>query len=70
MSIQSWIAGRYFRLRHRQRFLPLLTVVSIGGVALGTMALVIVLSIMRGFSGEIEKRFMGFNSHVTLTRAA
>ncbi len=70
MSIQSWIAGRYFRLRHRQRFLPLLTVVSIGGVALGTMALVIVLSIMRGFSGELEKRFMGFNSHVTLTRAA
>jgi len=68
MTVNSWIAGRYFRFRQRQRFLPLLTAVSVGGVALGVTALVIVLSVMRGFSGELEKRFMGFNSHVTLTR--
>lgn len=70
MPIQSWIAGRYFRLRQGRRFLPLLTGVSVGGVALGTMALVLVLSVMRGFSGELEKKFMGFNSHVMATRGA
>ncbi len=69
MSTESWIAGRYFRSRQRQ-FLPLMTLVSLGGVALGTTALVLVLSVMRGFSGELEKKFMGFNSHITLIRTA
>lgn len=67
MNTESMIAGRYFGSRRRQRFLPLLTFVSIGGVALGTMALVLVLSVMRGFGTELEKKFMGFNFHVTLT---
>lgn len=70
MAVNSWIAGRYFRFRQRQKFLSLLTIVSISGVALGIASLVIVLSVMRGFSGELEKRFMGFNSHVTITRGA
>lgn len=64
----TWIAKRYFSSRQRQRFLPLLTIVSICGVALGTMALVVVLSVMRGFGSELEKKFMGFNSHVTITK--
>ena len=70
MNTLTWIAGRYFSHKGRQRFLPLMTVVSISGVALGTMALVVVLSVMRGFGGEIQKRFMGFNSHITITRTS
>jgi lipoprotein-releasing system permease protein len=51
-----------------QRFLPLLSIVSIAGVTLGVLALVTVLSVMRGFSRELEKKLMGFNAHVTITR--
>lgn len=70
MNTEPLIAGRYFMSRQRQRFLPLLTLVSIGGVALGVAAMVLVLSVMRGFGSELERKFMGFNFHVTLTRTA
>jgi lipoprotein-releasing system permease protein len=70
MTIHSWIAGRYFHLRRASRFLPLLSTVSIGGVAIGIMALVVVLSVMRGFSSELEHKLMGFNAHVTITRSS
>ncbi|MFH1874817.1 MAG: ABC transporter permease [Pseudomonadota bacterium] len=49
-----------------QRFLPWLTLISIAGIALGIMALVTVLSVMQGFNQELEKKLMGFNSHLTL----
>lgn len=68
MNTAFWISGRYFRSMRGQRFLPLLSIVSIAGVALGVMALVTVLSVMRGFSQELEKKMMGFNAHVTITR--
>jgi len=70
MNIHTWISGRYFKARRSSRFLPLLTVVSIGGVAIGIMALVVVLSVMRGFSSELEKRLIGFNAHITVTQGA
>lgn len=69
MNTAFWISGRYFRSMRGQRFLPLLSIVSIAGVALGVLALVTVLSVMRGFSHELEKKMMGFNAHVTITRA-
>jgi len=68
MNTAFWISGRYFRSMRRQRFLPLLSIVSIGGIALGVLALVTVLSIMRGFTHELEKKLMGFNSHITVIK--
>lgn len=67
MTVPFWISKRYFRSMKRQRFLPLLTVVSICGVALGVASLVCVLSVMRGFNQELERKIMGFNAHVTIT---
>ena len=66
MAIASWIARRYFFSRHKYRFLPLLTFTSIAGVALGVMALVVVLSVMRGFNRELTDRLLGFNAHLTI----
>ncbi len=50
----------------KQRFLPWLTAISIGGIALGIMALVTVLSVMQGFNQKLEKKLMGFNANLTL----
>ncbi len=38
--------------------------VAIGGVAVGVAALIIAFSITRGFSSEIERKILGFSSHV------
>jgi lipoprotein-releasing system permease protein len=44
-----------------QRFV---TAVAVAGVALGTGALLLALSIVRGFSAEIEAKVVGFGQHV------
>jgi lipoprotein-releasing system permease protein len=39
---------------------------AVGGVVLGVAALVIVLSVTNGFSGEVENRLIGMNAHVLI----
>lgn len=41
-----------------------LTVVATLGVALGVFSLIVVLSVMGGFSGDLQKKLIGFNAHV------
>jgi lipoprotein-releasing system permease protein len=43
------------------------TTVSIGGVTIGTMALVIVLSVMSGFETDLREKILGFNAHIQVT---
>lgn len=42
-------------------------VVAVGGVAVGTAALLLSLMIVRGFGSEIEKKLVGFGQHVQVT---
>ncbi len=62
------MAMRYLRsARGREegrRFIRFITYVAVGGVALGTAALLLALSIVRGFSTEIEAKIVGFGAHV------
>jgi len=44
------------------------TTVSIGGVTIGTMALVIVLSVMSGFESDLREKILGFNAHIQVSR--
>jgi len=44
--------------------LRFITYVAIGGVAVGVAALLLALSIVRGFSREIEAKIVGFGAHV------
>ncbi|MEX0601228.1 MAG: ABC transporter permease, partial [Rhodothermales bacterium] len=65
---ERFMAVRYFRsARGREegrRFIRFITYVAVGGVALGTAALLLALSIVRGFSTEIEAKIVGFGAHV------
>ena len=70
ISLSSWIASRYLWSRHSGRFAPLLTATAVASVAVGVMALIVVMSVMSGFRIELGDRLMGFNSHATLTRTA
>ena len=47
-----------------RRFVRFITYVAIGGVAVGVAALLLALSIVRGFSQEIEAKIVGFGAHV------
>jgi lipoprotein-releasing system permease protein len=44
------------------------TTVSIGGVMIGSMALVITLSVMSGFETDLRHKILGSNAHVLISR--
>jgi lipoprotein-releasing system permease protein len=69
-TLSSWIATRYLWSRHSGRFAPLLTATAIASIAVGVMALIVVMSVMRGFRAELADRLMGFNAHITITKLA
>ncbi|HEY3852190.1 MAG TPA: lipoprotein-releasing ABC transporter permease subunit [Steroidobacteraceae bacterium] len=46
-----------------------ITWVSLGGVALGVLALITVLSVMNGFESELRSRLLSLSAHATLTAA-
>jgi lipoprotein-releasing system permease protein len=62
-----FIAQRYLRSRSRSGFISLISYLSIGGVTIGTAALIIVMSVMNGFESEVRQRILGADAHVRLT---
>lgn len=59
-----FIARRYLAARERGRFLSLITWIALGGVTLGVMALVVVISVMNGMQEELRAKILGSNPHV------
>ena len=66
MRFEYLIGMRYLRARRRERFVSLIAIISLAGVALGTFALTVVLSVMSGFQEDLRQRLLAFNPHVTV----
>jgi lipoprotein-releasing system permease protein len=66
MSYEFDISLRYLKARRKQFFISLITWISIGGVAVGVMALIIVLSVMAGFEEDLRNKILGTNSHIVI----
>lgn len=68
MSYELFVARRYLKSKQRSGFLSVITFIAVGGVILGVAALVIMLSVTNGFSGEVKNRLIGMNAHVSIGR--
>ena len=66
MGYELWLSLRYLLARRRERFVSVIAVLSIGGVALGVMALLVVLSVMSGFDHDLKEKLVGANAHLTV----
>ena len=64
MSWRFFVAFRYFRIRRKEKFISLISVISILGVAVGVAALIVVLAVMSGFDTELKKRIIGTTSDI------
>ncbi len=64
MGFSLFIARKYIGASKRSGFVTAITIISIAGVALGVLALVVVLSVMNGFETEVLDRIVGTNAHV------
>jgi lipoprotein-releasing system permease protein len=70
--LSVFIGLRYVRSRQHKFFVSLITWVSLAGVSLGVAALIVILSVMNGFEGELRERLLSLNAqaHVTATGVA
>jgi lipoprotein-releasing system permease protein len=60
------LALRYLQSRRSTRAASLNTVISIGGVSVGVMALVVVLGVMNGLRNDLRERILIANPHLRL----
>ena len=61
-----FIALRYLRTKKKHPGISINTLISIGGVAVGVMALLVVLSVMSGFHEDLQKKILGVNAHMII----
>jgi lipoprotein-releasing system permease protein len=66
LPYQFFIAFRYFRSKKKNRGISVNTLISVAGVALGVMALIIVLSVMEGFQKDLQAKILGVNAHISV----
>ena len=64
MSFEFFVGLRYLKAKRKQTFISLITFISIGGIALGVMALIIVLAVMSGFGENLRDKILGTYSHI------
>lgn len=67
LKIDNLIALRYFKSRKRNSILSFLSITSVIGLMLGTATLILVVSVMTGFTNNLKEKMMGTNSDIIIT---
>ena len=62
--LEMRIALRYLRGRRSSKLLSLITVIAVGGVTVGVMALVVVLGVMNGLQADLRDKILVANPHL------
>jgi len=66
MRYELFISLRYLKAKRKQVFISVITFLSMAGVGLGVTALVVVLSVMRGFEDDLKSKILGTNAHLVI----
>ena len=69
-TAELFVGLRYLRAKRRTRFVSFITLISLAGIALGVAALIVILSVMNGFEGELRSRLLSMTAHGYVTGSA
>ena len=69
-SVELFVGLRYLRAKRRTRFVSFITLISLIGIALGVAALIVILSVMNGFEGELRSRLLSMSAHGTVSSSS
>ena len=64
------MGGRYVRSRSSNRFVSLISAISMLGIAIAVAVLIIVLSVVNGFERELRERLLAMSAHATVEDAS
>ncbi len=67
MRVESWISYRYLR-GNKERFISVINFVAIAGIAIGVMALIVVIGVMSGFDEDLKEKIIGTNADILIEK--
>ncbi|WP_093459308.1 MULTISPECIES: lipoprotein-releasing ABC transporter permease subunit [unclassified Pseudomonas] len=65
--LSIFIGTRYTRAKRRNHFISFISMTSMIGLALGVLAMIVVLSVMNGFQKEMSSRILGMVPHAVIS---
>ncbi|MFN2304514.1 MAG: lipoprotein-releasing ABC transporter permease subunit [Anaerolineales bacterium] len=68
VGYELFVSWRYLRSKRKEVFISLNSIFSISGVALGVMALIIVLAVMTGLIDGLRDKILGTDSHIIISK--
>ena len=66
ISLETWIGLRYLRAKKRSGFMSFIGIISIIGIAIGVMALIVVLSVVNGFQKDVRSQLFSVAPHAEI----
>ncbi len=67
MNLTLFIAKRYLFAKKSHNVINIISIISAGGIAIGTAALIIILSVYNGFEGLIKSMYSTYESDLLIT---
>jgi len=68
MRYEAWISFRYLISKRKEKFISIISSISVMGVAVGVAALIVVLAVMSGFDKDLRDKIVGTNSHIIIEK--
>lgn len=66
MKFEFFVARRYLLKRRKHSFISVISLVSIIGIAIGVAALIIALTLINGFQGDIRNKILNSTAHIMI----
>lgn len=66
MSWQLFVALRYLTSKHKEKFISIISLISVLGVTVGVAALIVVIAVMSGFDNDLKEKMIGTNAHLVV----
>lgn len=63
---EIWIGSRYVRSRSRNKFVSLISAISMLGIAIAVLVLIVVMSVVNGFERELKDRLLAMTAHASV----
>jgi lipoprotein-releasing system permease protein len=65
-NFETWIGGRYVRSRSSNKFVSMISAISMLGIAIAVTVLIVVMSVVNGFERELKDRLLAMTAHASI----
>ena len=63
---ETWVGGRYVRSRSSNKFVSIISAISMLGIAIAVTVLIVVMSVVNGFERELKDRLLAMTAHASI----